>query len=105
VLAVSAPKRMTGVYANVPTWPELGYKGVFENWRGVIGVKGLTPEQIAFWDNVFQRVTASAEFREYAAKNEWESNYRNAAETRKFMASQYEELKSVMSYLGLVKKP
>jgi len=104
VLAVSAPRRMTGVYANVPTWPELGYKGVFENWRGVIGAKGLTPGQIAFWDNVFQRVTSSAEFREYAAKNEWDNSYRNAAESRKFMAGQYEELKSVMTYLGLTKK-
>jgi len=104
VLAVSSPRRMAGVYANVPTWPELGYKGVFENWRGVIGAKGISPEQIAFWDNVFQRVTSSAEFREYAQKNDWENSYRNAADSRKFMASQYEELKSVMTYLGLAKK-
>lgn len=37
VIAVTSSKRMTGPLASGPTWPELGYKGVFENWRGVIG--------------------------------------------------------------------
>ena len=105
VLAVSAARRMTGPLASAPTWPELGYKGVFENWRGIIGAKGLTAEQVAFWDNVFRRLTASEEFRNYAEQNQWEASYRNADESRRFMAEQYDELKGVMSYLGLVKKP
>jgi len=104
VLAVSSPRRMTGPLASVPTWPELGYKGVFENWRGVIGAKGMTPEQTAFWGNVFRQVTASDEFRQYAEKNQWVINFRGPGEARKFMAEQYNELKGVMAYLGLVKK-
>jgi putative tricarboxylic transport membrane protein len=104
VLAVSSPKRMTGPLASVPTWPELGYKGVFENWRGVIGAKGITPEQTAFWENVFRRVTSSEEFRQYAEQNQWGSNFKGAEESRKFMEEQYYELKGVMAYLGLVKK-
>jgi putative tricarboxylic transport membrane protein len=104
VLAVTSPKRMTGPLANVPTWPELGYKGVFENWRGVIGAKGITAEQTAFWENVFRRVTGSEEFRRYAEKNQWEGNFKGAEESRKFMAAQYNELKGVMSYLGLAKQ-
>jgi len=105
VLAVTSAKRMTGGLANAPTWPELGYKGVFENWRGVIGAKGLTPEQIAFWENVLRRVTSSEEFRDYAVKNQWDSNFRGASESRQFMEEQYNELKGVMTYLGLAKKP
>jgi putative tricarboxylic transport membrane protein len=104
VLAVSSSKRMTGALATAPTWPELGYKGVFENWRGVIGAKGISPDQIAFWENVFRRVTGSAEFRQYAEQNQWDSNFKGAEESRKFMAEQYNELKGVMTYLGLAKK-
>jgi len=104
VLAVTSAKRLTGPLAVAPTWPELGYKGVFENWRGVIGAKGITPEQIAFWDNVFRRVTSSDEFRSYAEKNQWDSNFKGAEESRKFMAEQYDQLKGVMTYLGLVRK-
>lgn len=105
VLAVSSAKRMTGPLANVPTWPEQGYKGVFENWRGAIGAKGLTPDQVAYWENVLRRVTGGEEFRNYAIQNQWDSNFKGAAESRKFMEVQYNDLKSVMTYLGLTKKP
>ena len=104
VLAVTSARRMGGPLASAPTWPELGYKGVFENWRGIIGAKGITAEQAAFWDNVFRRMTASEEFRTYAEQNQWDASYRGAEESRKFMAEQYDELKGVMTYLGLTKK-
>jgi len=55
-LAVSSPKRMSGPLAVAPTWPELGFKGVMENWRGIIGAKNITPEQTLFWENVFRRI-------------------------------------------------
>ena len=105
VLAVSAPKRIGGALASAPTWPELGYKGVLENWRGVIGAKNITADQIAFWENVFKRIATSEEFRSYAEKNQWEITYRNADESRKFMAAQYDELKPVMAELGFSRKP
>jgi putative tricarboxylic transport membrane protein len=105
VLAVSSPKRMTGLLASAPTWPELGYKGALENWRGVMGGKGITPTQIAYWDGVFGKIAASAEFKEQADKNQWEIAYKNSAETAKFFASEYADLKSVMDFLGLSGKP
>lgn len=104
VLAVTSARRLGGALAAAPTWPELGYKGVFENWRGVIGTRGITPEQSAFWEQVFRRVTASGEFQTYAQRDLWDVSFRGPAETRKFMAAQYDELKGVMSYLGLVKQ-
>jgi putative tricarboxylic transport membrane protein len=105
VLAVSAPRRMGGALAVAPTWPELGYKGVMENWRGVIGAKNITAEQTAFWENVFRRMTSSDEFRGYADKNQWEITFRGAEDSRKFLAAQYEDLKAVMTDLGMAKKP
>lgn len=104
VLAVTSSKRLAGPLAIGPTWPELGYKGVFENWRGVIGAKSITPEQTVFWENIFRRVTSGDDFRIYAERNQWDSNFKGAEESRKFMAEQYDELKGVMTYLGLAKK-
>ncbi|OGA47102.1 MAG: hypothetical protein A3G24_16975 [Betaproteobacteria bacterium RIFCSPLOWO2_12_FULL_62_13] len=102
-IAISSPKRIAGVFAGTPTWPELGQKGVFENWRGVIGAKDITPQQIAFWENVLRKVNESKEFQEYATKNQWVSEFKGAAETRVFMKQMYDELKSVMTFLGLAK--
>ena len=101
VLAVSSPKRLSGLLASAPTWPEQGYKGALENWRGIIGAKGITAAQIAYWDGVFSKIAASAEFKEQADKNQWEISYKNSAETAKFFASEYADLKSVMDFLGL----
>ena len=103
VITVTSSKRMQGPLAAAATWPELGYKGVFDNWRGVIGAKGMTPAQIAYWESVFKRTTSSEEFLQYAARNQWENSYRGPAESRKFMEAQYGELKSVMTFLGLAK--
>jgi len=58
-----------------------------------------------FWENVFRRITGSDEFRSYAEQNQWETTFRGAEDSRKFMADQYDELRNVMTYLGLVKKP
>lgn len=103
VIAVTAPKRMTGALASGPTWPELGYKGVFENWRGVIGTKGMTPQQTAFWEGVLRRVVQSEEFKKYAEKNQWDDTFKGSAEMGKFLEAQYAELKSVMGFLKLAK--
>jgi putative tricarboxylic transport membrane protein len=103
VLAVSSAKRLPGPLSAAPTWPELGYKGVFENWRGVIGTKGMTADQISFWENVFRKVVESDEFKKLAEKNQWDVNFKSAAETRRFMEAQYGELKDVMTFLGLAK--
>jgi putative tricarboxylic transport membrane protein len=103
VLAVTSPQRLPGPLSVGPTWTELGFKGTFLNWRGVIGTRGMTPEQIAFWDNVFRRVVESGEFKKLAEKNQWDANFKSAAETRRFMESEYNELKEVMTFLGLVK--
>jgi len=50
LLAITAPKRAAGLFANVPTWRELGYDTVVSNWRSVIGPRGLSPPQTAYWE-------------------------------------------------------
>ncbi|MBM3374390.1 MAG: tripartite tricarboxylate transporter substrate binding protein, partial [Betaproteobacteria bacterium] len=49
VIGVLAPKRLSGPYADTPTWSEQGFKAVMDTWRGVIGPRGMTPAQIAWW--------------------------------------------------------
>ena len=104
VVGITAPQRLRGVFANVPTWPEQGYKGVWENWRGVIGAKGITPQQTAYWEGVLKRVVQSDEFKQQAEKNQWEQTFKGSAEMTKFLAAQYSDLKEVMAPLGLVKR-
>ena len=103
VLAISAPQRGRGDLAPVPTWKELGINSVNEVWRGLVAPKGLTPAQIAFWDDVLGKATKSEEWRRELERNQIENVYRNSADAAKFWKEEYEETRAVMSEIGLAK--
>ncbi|HSQ05598.1 MAG TPA: tripartite tricarboxylate transporter substrate binding protein, partial [Burkholderiales bacterium] len=104
VIAVPAPRRLTGDLANVPTWNEIGVNAVFTNWRGVFGPPGLTPEQIAYWDRVLEQVVHTDEWKSVVAKFNQEEAFTDAQGARTFLRKQHEVLKSVLTDLGLAKQ-
>ena len=103
IVAVSAPKRIGGALASVPTWEEMGLKGTYGSHRSIFAPKGVTPEQIAYWEGVLRRVAESEEFRKAAEKNQWDVTFKGSAETRQLMQAEYGQLKGLMAYLGLIK--
>jgi len=102
VLAVSSAQRLGGIMASVPTWQELGYQSS-GSWKGVIAPKGLTPAQIAFWEDVMRRTAQSDEILQYAEKNLWLVEFKGSAETRKWLDEEAAALKLIMTELGLVR--
>lgn len=102
-IAIGAPRRLPGVLADIPTWKELGIDVIADTWRGVIGPKGLTPAQIAYWDGVLGKLAQSREWREEVEKNHWLDTYLNSAGSRKFLEADYQVLKTALTDLGLVK--
>lgn len=102
-VAVAAPKRLSGALATVPTWKEQGVNALFANWRGIVGPRGLTPSQIAYWDAVIGKVVHSDEWLREVEKRGWESDYLNSVESRRFLERQNDELKGLLGDLGLAK--
>ena len=103
-IASASPKRLGGALASTPTWAELGHAaGTYETWRALIGARGLTPEQVAYWEDVMRKVAESESFQANARRNQSEPVFRGAAETRARMQAQYEQAKKIMTYMGLVK--
>ena len=103
VLAVTSARRQGGVFAAVPTWKEQGVDMVFSSWRGVIGPKGMSAPQIAYWEGVLTRVAQTDEWKQDMENNFWESNFMNSADSRRYLKSQYDEFKSVLVEVGLAK--
>lgn len=103
LLAISAPQRGRGGLAQVPTWKELGVNSVNEVWRGVAGPRGMTPAQIAFWDDVLSKATQSEDWRRELERSQIENVYRNSADTAKFWKAEYEEVKAILTEIGLAK--
>lgn len=104
VIAVSSAQRLPGAFSTVPTWKEQGVDVVFSSFRGVIGPKGMTAEQVAYWEDVLRKLVQAEEWTRELEKRYWESNFMTSAETVRYLQGQYEQYKAVLSDLGLARQ-
>jgi putative tricarboxylic transport membrane protein len=102
-LAISSPKRLRGVFASVPTWREQGVPADSSSWRGLMGPKGMTPEQIAYWDKVFAAMVKTEEWKKDLEANFWDDAYANAKGASKRLDEEYAEYKAILTELGVAK--
>jgi putative tricarboxylic transport membrane protein len=103
VIGLAAPQRLGGSLAHVPTFAEQGVPGVIANWRSIIGPKNMAPAQLAYWDQVFARVVQSEDYRKEVERNLADPIYLGSREARKFWDREYDDLKGLISELGLIK--
>ena len=103
VLAVTSAARRAGVFAATPTWKELGVKAVIDNWRGVIGVKGMTRAQVAYWDATFSKMFGLNEWKQEVAANYWDNAALTSGEAARYMDTQYDFLKRILTDLEMVR--
>lgn len=103
-LAVSAPRRLDGLYRDTPTWSEQSVGCVIGSWRGVTGARGLAPEQIAFWEKTLTAATASAEWNAELARHYWIPMHLHGAFLREYLARERAEMSALLGNLGLLKQ-
>jgi putative tricarboxylic transport membrane protein len=103
LLVISSPTRRDGIFAGVPTWKEIGIDMTASTWRTVTAPKGLRPQQIAYWDGVFRRLSQTDEWKKDVADNHWENTYLPAPEARKRLDRDYAETKQILADLGMAK--
>jgi putative tricarboxylic transport membrane protein len=103
VLALTAPTRAHGELANVPTWKELGVNSTHEVWRGVIGPRGMTRAQVAYWDDVLGKLVKTDAWKKDLEQSQIENVYRNSTETVKYLKTEYDEARGILTDLGLAK--
>jgi putative tricarboxylic transport membrane protein len=104
VLGVSSEKREPTL-ADLPTLREQGHDAVFFTWRGFMGPRGVKPAEVAYWDAVFEQLAKSDEWRKDTESQFWNADYLLSAATRKHLDREYEQMKVILSDLGLVKQP
>ena len=102
-LAVSSPTRMPS-NPDVPTWKELGIDAVYGNWFGTIGPRGMTPQQVAWWDDTLARLTRHEDWRRELERNMWSDFYLSSKDARRFLDQQNVELRALMTDIGLAKQ-
>ena len=103
-LGVTAPKRMPGIFASVPTWKEQGINATFGTGRGLLAPGGLSEEQIAFWDKTLSKVVATPLWKKTLARHHQAQKYLNSKGVNKYLGKLNGELTAIISELGLIRK-
>jgi putative tricarboxylic transport membrane protein len=104
LVGVAAPARFGGALATIPTWKEQGVDVVTGGWRAIVGPKGLSAAQIAYWEGVLAKATQVPEWREDLEKNFWSDDFVTSAQFRKDLDKDYADMKAVLVELGLAKQ-
>lgn len=70
VAVIAAPERLGGQFADVPTFSELGIKGLDDEimWRGFMVKKGTPKEAVDFYLDLFDKVNKDPDWQAYIKK-------------------------------------
>ena len=102
ILAISTPKRSPDL-PNVPTFREQGFDVVLDGWTAFMGPKGMTPAQVAYWEQTFAKSVENPQWKQYLESNAWEWGYKNSKETAAYIRQDYDMSKRLLTELGMAK--
>ncbi len=103
-LTLSAPKRLGGIFADVPTLVESGVNCKVGMWRGIIGAAGIAKDAVAFWDRTFAAATSSKEWEAELAKKYWANTFMAGADEMAFLEEERTVMTAALTDIGLLNK-
>jgi putative tricarboxylic transport membrane protein len=101
-LTLSAPQRLGGLFAQVPTLRESGVDCTVGMWRGVIAPPGIGPAAISFWERALAAAARTDEWEAELARKYWANTYLAGAAERAFLAQERAVMTSALGDLGLL---
>jgi len=101
VLAQVTDKRLPG-FPNVPTLKEAGFDvPAVPQVRGVVAPPAIPRENVAYWEDVFHRLTKTASWQKFLADNQFEDGYQNAAELTRFYDEFTGRMRGILQEAGV----
>jgi len=102
-LAVSAPGRLTGVFAQTPAWREQSVDCVIGSWRGISGARGITAAQITFWSELLAAAIATDGWKAELARHYWTAMALTGGPLWDYLERERAEIQTILEELGLLK--
>jgi len=104
-LVVSAPARLSGVFAGAPTWTEHSVPCVIGQWRGVLAAPGIGTEALAGWTQVLRMAVADARWQDELAAHDWTDQFITGSSLQSFLDGERAFTRDMLQALGLVSPP
>lgn len=103
-LGVSAPERIGGGLADVPTFQEQDIDYTFDIWRGVMGTPDMPEEAVAYYQDLFVEMLETDGWQQARDQLGWIDAYQDSEEFGAFLDQQQEQFSEVLSELGLLRQ-
>jgi len=89
-------------FPNVPTLKEAGFNVTpVPQVRGVVAPPGIPPENVAYWEGVFKKMSQTESWKKYVADNQFEEAYQNAADLSRFYDEFSNQMRGVLQEAGV----
>ena len=102
ILGVASAQRAKAV-ADVPTFREQGYDTVVGNWTAIMGPKGLSPSQVAYWEALLERTFKHPAWQSMLEGDALEHDFRKSQPAREMLVKDYESERRMLTELGMAK--
>lgn len=101
---VVAQERRIAQFKDVPTFRENGLDVIFKFYRGVVAPPGLSPEVVAYYENMMKNLNDTPAWKEnYLAKYMLSPGWQNSKEFTKTITDSNEVFEETLKGLGLIK--
>ncbi|NUL44546.1 tripartite tricarboxylate transporter substrate binding protein [Cellulosimicrobium funkei] len=97
-IGITAPEPIDGI--DMPTFVEQGIDVVTPNWRGFVAPPGLTPEEEAGLEDIFEEMFTTQEWADALARNQWEDQVLTGTELEQFIADQVQDTQGLLTEIG-----
>ena len=102
VIAVLAPERLDGEFADFPTAREQGVDAIGANWRGFYAPGGMSDEAYEGWVEKIGALYASDEWKEVMATNGMAPLDLQGAAFQEFVANSVAQIESISREIGII---
>ncbi|MCB1330224.1 MAG: tripartite tricarboxylate transporter substrate binding protein [Maritimibacter sp.] len=103
VIAVLAPERLDGEFADFPTAKEQGVDALGANWRGFYAPGGMSDEAYDGWVEKIGTLYASPEWKEVMATNGLAPLDLQGAAFEEFVAGSVAQIQQISKEIGIIK--
>ncbi|WP_425072429.1 Bug family tripartite tricarboxylate transporter substrate binding protein [Sagittula sp. S175] len=103
VIAVLAPERLSGEFADFPTAKEQGVDAIGANWRGFYAPGGMSDEAYNAWVEKIGTLYASDEWKEVMAANGLAPLDLQGEAFQSFVADSVAQIEAISKEIGIIK--
>ena len=100
----TATARRSATLPDVPTLKEQGFDVVQGNWTAIMGPKGLSAAQVAYWEDVLERTANHPQWKRYLEADSVEWTFVKSQPTRDFLKQDYDMIRSLLVELGMARQ-